>query len=107
MSTLRIKKGDLVKVVAGAHKGKTAKVEKTDAVKAMVYLEGIGSIKRHVRPNRLQPRGGTKEIHKGLPLSNVALVIDEAKNKTSRVGYKLNKEGNKTRIAKKSGKEIA
>ena len=103
---LRIKKGDLVKVVAGSHKGKTGKVVSTNAANQTVTVEKIGLIKRHIKPSQLNPRGGTKEIHKSLPLGSVALVTDETKGTTTRVGYRLDKEGNKVRIAKKTGKEI-
>lgn len=103
---LRIKKGDLVKVIAGSHKGKTGKVVSTDARAQTVLIEKIGLIKRHVKPSQLNPRGGSKEIHKSLPIGNVALVVDETKGKTSRVGFKLDKDGNKIRIAKSTGKEI-
>lgn len=103
---LRIKKGDLVRVISGAHKGKTGKVVATDARAQTVTVEKIGLIKRHVKPSQLNPRGGSKEIHRPLPAGNVALVVDEAKGTTTRVGYKFDKEGNKVRIAKTSGKEI-
>lgn len=103
--TMRIKKGDLVKVIAGNNKGKTAKVERTDAVKGIVYLERIGLIKRHIKPSQLNPRGGTKELHKGLTVSNVALVVDEAKGKTAKVAYKM-KEDTKIRSNRANGKEI-
>mgnify|MGYP003335275553 CR=1 FL=1 len=103
---LRIRKGDLVKVIAGGHKGKTGKVVSTNAAKQTVTVEKIGLIKRHIKPSQLNPRGGTKEIHTALPLGSVALVTDETKGTTTRVGYKLDKEGNKVRIAKKTGKEI-
>lgn len=104
--TMRIKKGDLVKVIAGSHKGKTGKVERTDAKSNQVFIENLGKVKRHVKPSQLNPRGGTKELHKGLPISNVALVVDEAKGTTSRVGYATNKEGVKTRLAKSTKKEV-
>lgn len=104
--TIRIKKGDLVKVIAGSHKGKTAKVERTDSVKSQVYLEGIGTVKRHIKPSQINPRGGSKEIQKGLPISNVALVVDEAKGETAKIGYKIDKDGNKIRINRSNGKEI-
>lgn len=103
---LRIRKGDLVKVIAGSHKGKTGKVVSTNATNHTVKVEKIGLIKRHVKPTQVNPRGGTKEIHRELPLGNVALVTDETKGTTSRVGYKFDKDGNKVRIAKTSGKEI-
>lgn len=103
---IRIRKGDLVKVIAGGHKGKTGKVVSTSAKAQTVTVEKIGIMKRHIKPSQLNPRGGSKEIHKPLPLSNVALIADETKGKTTRVGYKLDKDGKKTRIAKSTGKEI-
>ena len=103
--TMRIKKGDLVKVIAGGQKGKTAKVERTDEKASVVYLEGVGSLKRHIKPSQLNPKGGTKEIHRGLHVSNVALIVDEAKGKTAKVAYKT-KEGNKVRVNRSNGKEL-
>ena len=106
MSNMRIKKDDLVKVIAGGHKGKIAKVERTDAQNRLVYLDSIGKVKRHIKPSQLNPRGGSKEIQKGLPVSNVALVVDEAKSKTAKIGYKDSKDGKKVRVNRSNGKEI-
>ena len=103
---LRIKKGDLVKVIAGAHKGKTGKVVRTDADKQLVFVEKIGLIKRHIKPSQINPRGGTKELHRGIAAGKVALVTDETKGTTTRIGYTVAKDGTKVRVAKKSGKEI-
>lgn len=105
MNTMRIKKGDLVKVIAGGLKGKTAKVERTDVKTGVVFLENTGLIKRHVKPTQVNPKGGTKELHKGLPVSNVALVVDEAKGKTAKIAYKT-KDGNKVRVNRSNGKEL-
>lgn len=102
---MRIKKGDMVKVIAGSQRGKTAKVERTDAKNGLVYLEKIGLIKRHIKPSQLNPQGGTKELHKGLPVSNVALIVDEAKGKTVKVAYKT-KEDKKVRVNRSNGKEL-
>lgn len=106
MATIRIKKGDLVKVITGSNKGKIAKVLSTNSTDQTVTLEKIGLVKRHIKPSQVNPRGGTKEIHLGLPISNVALVVDEAKGTTSRIGYGVAKDGSKIRIAKRTGKEI-
>jgi large subunit ribosomal protein L24 len=103
--TLRIKKDDLVKVIAGNQKGKTAKVERTDAKAGVVYLENIGKIKRHIKPSQANPRGGTKEIHRGIAISNVALVVDEAKGRTAKVAYKVNND-TKVRVSRSNGKEL-
>ena len=106
MKKLRIHKGDLVKVIAGSHKGKTGKVVKTSVADQKVYVDGIGVVKRKVKPSQLNPRFGTKEIHVGLAAGKVALVTDEKKLTTSRATYKNDKAGKKVRIAKKTGKEI-
>lgn len=107
MNTLRIRKGDTVKIIAGADKGKVGKIERVDARNQKVYVEGIGTKKRNVKPSQLNPRGGTKDIHVGIPAGKVALVVDEKQQKTSRVGYKLSAKGNKTRVAKAlNNKEI-
>ena len=98
--SLRIKKGDLVKVIAGAHKGKTGKVLRTNSADQLVFVEGIGTIKRRVKPSQLNPRGGSKEIHLGLSAAKVALVVDEAKGTTSRVAYATSKDGAKIRVAR-------
>lgn len=100
MNSLRIKKGDLVKVVAGAHKGKTGKVVTTNLKDRTVTVEGLGVLKRRVKPSQLNPQGGTKEIHRPLDISKVALVVDETKGKISRVGYSVDKDGKKIRTAK-------
>lgn len=74
MNTLHIKKGDEVKIIAGAHKGITAKVVRTSPRENLVFIEGVGMVKRHVKPNQLNPRGGTKEIHRGIDASKVVRV---------------------------------
>lgn len=103
----RIKKGDTVKVISGDHKGTTAKVLSVLASKDAVLLEGIGLKHRHVKPSQLNPRGGSKDIHVPMPISKVALVIDEKSGKTSRVGFVKNADGGTTRVARQANnKEI-
>ena len=63
-------------------------------------------MKKHVKPNRAYPQGGIIEMTKPLWVSKVAIVEPTSK-KPSRIGYLVDKEGNKTRVYKKSGKEIA
>ena len=74
MNTLKFKKGDEVKVIAGSHKGKTAKVVASYPSKNAVALEGIGLVKRKVKPTQQNPKGGTKEVHVPIEASKVALV---------------------------------
>lgn len=101
----RIIKGDTVKLISGAQKGTTGKVVGVTA--KGVLIEGIGQKHRHVKPSQLNPRGGSKDIHVPVPLSKVALVIDEKTGKTSRVGYIKNADGAKVRLARQANsKEI-
>ncbi len=99
----RIKKGDLVKIISGDNKGQTAKVVEIKKAKNQVILEGIGKRTRHVAKSYYNPMGGKKEIQQGIDISKVALVVDEKSGKTSRVGYEIDKNGNKVRVARQNG----
>lgn len=84
MNSLKIKAGDNVVVTAGKHKGTTAKVVKTSPTEGLVFLENLGLVKRHLKPTQLNPRGGNKEVHRGIDVSNVKLVKESAKPKTAK-----------------------
>ncbi|MDR2336962.1 MAG: 50S ribosomal protein L24 [Candidatus Nomurabacteria bacterium] len=101
----RIKTGDLVKVISGSSKGEVKKVLKVLPKANVALLDGIGVRERHVKPSRFN-KGGKKEVHLGIDLSKLALVVDEKTNKTSRVGY-VKKDHKTVRIAKNyNNKEI-
>jgi len=103
----RIRKDDLVKIIAGAKKGTTGKVLAVDTKKNTVLIEGVGVGHRHVKPSQLNPTGGSKDIHVPMDISKVALVVDEKTSKTSRVGLVKNADGKKIRVAKSmKNKEI-
>ncbi|HEX8390311.1 MAG TPA: 50S ribosomal protein L24 [Candidatus Saccharimonadales bacterium] len=70
---MKVKKGDEVTVISGAHKGKTAKVVAAFPKRQAVALEGIGLVKRKVKPSQLNPRGGTKDIHVPVGVAKVKL----------------------------------
>jgi large subunit ribosomal protein L24 len=102
---LRIKKGDTVVVLSGKYKGKTGKVVAAHPFENKVTVEGINIVKKHVKPNNAYPQGGIIDVTKPMWASKVAVVDPESKQ-PSRIGYKLDDKGNKTRVYKKSGKEI-
>ena len=102
---IRIKKGDTVMVRSGKYKGKTGKVLRVHPQLNKVTVEGINIVKRHRKPTQAQPQGGIFEITKPIWVSKVGLVDSTAK-KPSRVGYKLAKDGSKTRVLKSNGKEV-
>jgi large subunit ribosomal protein L24 len=102
---IRLKKGDLVVVRIGKDKGRTGKIVATHPSENKVTVEGINIVKRHLKPNREYPSGGIIDQEKPMWVSKVAILDPESK-KASRIGYQTAKDGTKTRIYKKSGKEI-
>ena len=103
----KIIKGDTVKLISGANKGKTGKVLRVLAKKSALLIEGIGNIHRNIKPSAHNPRGGQKEIHIPTSVHKVALVVDEKTSKTSRVGLIKNEAGKKARVARQiKNKEI-
>jgi len=102
---IRLKKGDTVIVRSGKYKGKSGKVLSTLPATNQVLVEGINIIKKHVKPNRQYPQGGIIDINKPIGVSKVGIVEPTSK-KTSRISYKLDKDGKKTRQYTKSAKEI-
>ncbi len=102
---IRLKKGDTVVVRAGKDKGRTGKVVATHPSENKVTVEGLNIVKKHVKPTRANPQGGIVELTKPIWVSKVSIVEPTTK-KASRIGYRLDKDGNKTRVFKSSGKEI-
>lgn len=102
---IRLKKGDTVMVRAGKYKGKTGKITATHPSLNKVTVEGINIVKKHQKPNKQHPQGGILELIKPIDVSKVGIVEPTSK-KPTKIGYKLDKDGNKTRIYKKTGKEI-
>jgi large subunit ribosomal protein L24 len=102
---IRLKKGDEVIVRTGKYKNQTGKVLATHPRENKVTVEGINIVKKHVKPNRANPQGGIIEITKPIDVSKVA-IVDPSTKKASRIGYSVDKDGNKVRVFKSSGKEI-
>ncbi|MCP5361909.1 MAG: 50S ribosomal protein L24 [Hyphomicrobiales bacterium] len=101
---MRIKKGDHVIVVAGKDKGKTGDVVKVLREENRVIVSGINIVKKHEKPS-MASAGGIVQKEASLHVSNVALV-DPKTSKPTRVGYKILDNGEKVRIAKRSGEVI-
>ena len=102
MATLKIKKGDTVKVIAGKDNGKEGKVVAVDAKNGKVTVEGVNMITKHAKPSQANPNGGILQKEAPIDLSNVMYVH---KGKTTRVGFKV--EGDKkVRFAKSTGEVI-
>ena len=102
---IRLKKGDNVVVRSGKHKGKTGKITAVHPSENKVTVEGINIVKKHQKPTQAHPQGGIVEITKPIWVSKVA-VVETTSKQASRIGYIFDKDGNKKRVFKKTGKEI-
>ena len=97
---IRIRKNDLVEVIAGKDKGKRGKVLQVIREKNRVIVQGVNFIKRHTRPNpQRNIKGGIAEREAPVHVSNVMLV-DPENDKLTRIGVKLLADGRKVRVAK-------
>lgn len=102
---IKLKKGDTVIVRAGKYKGKTGKVTATHPTENKVTVEGINIVKKAVKPNREHPQGAIVELTKPIWVSKVSIVEPTSK-KATRIGMKVNADGSRTRVYKRTGKEI-
>ena len=96
----KIRKDDMVKVIAGKDKDKTGKVLSVKDNK--VVVEGVNVVKKHTKPNQMNQAGGIVEKEAAIDISNVMLLVD---GKATRVGFEV-KDGKKVRVAKATGKVI-
>jgi large subunit ribosomal protein L24 len=105
---VKIKKDDLVRVIAGKDRGKTGKVLEVDRFARKVTVEGVMVVKRHTRPNpSKQIKGGIADKPMPMDISNVMILT--AGGIPTRVGYKVESIGGKlrrTRIARKGGETL-
>lgn len=102
-----VRKGDLVEVISGKHKGARGKILEVLTQKDRVRIEGVNIVKRHLKPGRDQkvPQGGIIEKFGTIHLSNV-LPVDPQSGKATRVGFKTLDDGHKVRVAKRSGEVL-
>jgi large subunit ribosomal protein L24 len=100
----RLQRGDLVVVISGKYKGKQGRVKKVLSEQSKVIIEGVNLIKRHTRPNARNQQGGIIEREAPLYSCKVMPVDPKTQNPT-RVSYRTDEQGIKTRYAK-SGVEI-
>ena len=105
---MKLKKEDVVRVIAGKDKGKTGKILDVDRLLGRVTVEGVGVVKRHTKPNpQKQIKGGVAE--KPMPIHSSNVMIVNAAGEPTRIGYKVETTGGKTRrirIARKGGEAL-
>ena len=102
MATMKIKKGDMVKVIAGKDKNKEGKVIAVNRKDNTLLVEGINMITKHTKPSMANQQGGIVHQEGPIHASNVMLMHE---GKATRVGFRM--EGDKkVRFAKATGKVI-
>ena len=111
----KIKKGDLVVVIAGRDRGQQGRVLELAGNGDRVVVEGVQRVTKHIKPGTRQNNqsGGIETVEAALHISNVMLVDPETK-KGTRVGYRIEQverdgrmRNQRVRVAKRSGKDIA
>ena len=102
MSTMKIKKGDTVKVIAGKDKDREGKVLAVNKKDNTLIVEGINMVTKHTKPNAANQTGGIVKQEGPIDASNVMLIHD---GKATRVGFKMDGD-KKVRVAKSTGEVI-
>lgn len=104
MTKLKVKAGDLVKVIAGNHKGEQGKIVRVFVDKNTAVVEGINMVSKHTKPSAANPQGGIVKKEAPIHISNIALIDPKTKEAT-KVGYRT--EGDKkVRFSKKSNQVV-
>ena len=102
MSTMKIKKGDMVKVIAGKDRDKGGKVIAVDKKDGRVLVEGVNMLTKHTKPSMANQNGGIVHQEGYIDASNVMLLHN---GKATRVGFKMDGD-KKVRFAKATGEVI-
>ena len=104
---MKIKKGDMVQVIAGKDKGAQGRVIEAYPKREKVLVEGVNRVKKHVANSyneRGAESGGIVTQEAPIHVSNV-MILDSDGTPT-RVGYRFDENGKKVRVAKSNGKDI-
>ena len=105
MAGMKIKKGDRVVVLKGKDRGKEGTVMRVLPTEGKVIVDGVNVAKKHQKPTKSTMQGGI--IDKDMPIdaSNVA-ILSPKDGKATRVGYKIEDDGTKVRICKRTGVQL-
>ncbi|MBV8542497.1 MAG: 50S ribosomal protein L24 [Pseudonocardiales bacterium] len=104
---MRVRKGDMVLVIAGKDKGAKGKVIQAYPDTGRVLVEGVNRIKKHTRVSRTQrgaQSGGIVTQEAAIDVSNV-MVVDSS-GRPTRVGHRTDDEGRRVRVSRRTGKDI-
>jgi len=103
----RLKKGDKVKVISGTNAGKEGVITKINTKENTAIVEGVNVFKKHTKPSQKNDnKGGIVSIEMPINMSKLALVSAKGKRGITKVSYVIDAKGNKSRVERKTKKEI-
>lgn len=108
VASLKIKKGDTVQIITGKDRGLKGKVIRAYPELNKVLVEGANRITRHTRVQqsaRGSQSGGIITQEAPIHVSNVQ-IIDPSDGRPTRIGYRINEDGTKVRISRRTGTEL-
>ena len=104
MIKLKIKSGDIVRVIAGDHKGSEGKIVRVLREKNKAIVEGVNMVSKHTKPSAKNPQGGIVKKEAPIHISNLSLIDPKSKEAT-KTGTRV--EGDKkVRFSKKSNQVL-
>ena len=102
--SMKIRKGDTVRVLTGKDRGKDGEVLAAIPAKGKVIVAGVNTAKRHTKPRSATQQGGIIDKDMPIPVANVALIWGDCG--PTRVGYRIEDDGTKVRVCKKCKKDL-
>jgi large subunit ribosomal protein L24 len=102
MASLKIRKGDTVRVITGKDKDKEGKVLSVNVKKNAVIVEGVNMVTKHQKPSAANQQGGIISMEAPIDISNVMYLH---KGKPTRIGFRIDGD-KKVRVAKSTGETI-
>jgi large subunit ribosomal protein L24 len=104
MAGLKVKKGDRVRILQGKDRGKEGEVTRVLPAEGKVIVDGLNVVKKHQRATRATMQGGIIDKEMPVPVANVAVLASDGK--PTKVGYRFDDQGNKVRIARRTGEDL-
>ena len=104
MTKLKIKSGDVVRIIAGDHKGSEGKITKILVDKNKAIVEGVNMVSKHTKPSAKSPQGGIVKKEAPIQISNLSL-IDPKSKEITKTGTRMDGD-KKVRFSKKSNQVL-
>jgi large subunit ribosomal protein L24 len=102
---IHFRKGDTVEVIGGKNRGKRGKVLDVRPDERRAIVEGVNTIKRHMKPSRTSPQGGIVEREAPLPAARLMVVCGKC-GEATRVGHRILDDGTKVRVCKRCNETL-